>query len=687
MNRRRTDRVIVKLAGARCTGFSSASRSEWLVTNGIGGYASGTVAGISTRSYHGLLVAALDPPVARRVRFNTLDATVEIDGERYPLGSRSTMDDRAGAPAGGHRYLEQFHLEGAIPVWVYSFGLTQLTRQIWMEYGANTTYIRFEHCRGSAPVRLSIECLVNDRDHHLTTDARRYDAMDTFSSCRFDADGHRQNGVLVKRDEEPLLALRSDRFTLQPANEWRSGFRLLMEEARGCNAVDDRYRAATGAVELDPGGSVTLMASTDIERAMDTDAAYRARRAYDQRVVARSLPPHGAPDAIRQLLLAADQFVVARSRSDGRPGRTVIAGYHWFEDWGRDTMIALPGLALATGRYALAKRILTNYADHIDGGLLPNRFPDTDTAAAPAYNTADATLWYFEALRAYYDATADAALIGALFWVLASVIDAHLAGTRYGIRVDPDDGLLAVGEGQLTWMDAKVDEWVVTPRVGKPVEINALWYNALRVMERFAGRLDADASRYRDLAARTEAHFSRFWNRSRGCLFDVIDGTTGSDASLRPNQLFAVSLFASPLSHEKQRAVVDSVARSLLTPYGLRTLAPTEPAYRGRYGGARRARDAAYHQGTVWPWLIGPFVRAHLRVYRDPSMARGFLTPLLDEVDSCGLGTVGELYDGDAPHRPRGCIAQAWSVAEVLRCWQLIASGTWTREFGSKRAE
>ena len=378
------------------------------------------------------------------------------------------------------------------------------------------------------------------------------------------------------------------------------------------------------------------------------------------------------PPQIAQLTLAADQFVVKRPTTLDPEGRSIIAGYHWFSDWGRDTMIALPGLTLSTGRPEIAASILRTYAQFVDQGMIPNRFPDEDQA--PEYNTVDATLWYLEAIRKYFAATGDLSLVAELFPVLETIIEWHRRGTRYNIKMDPDDGLLFAGEEgvQLTWMDAKFDNWVVTPRLGKPVEINALWYNALLTLADFARVLDLEPAPYEELAAKVRIGFNRFWNEEYGYCFDVLDTLEGSnDASLRPNQIFAVSLSRSPLDGRQQRSVVDACGRHLLTAHGLRSLSPQDSVYEGHYGGDLYKRDGAYHQGTVWSWLIGPFVEAHLRVYNDPQIARTYLDPLLRHLADHGVGSISEIYDGDPPFTPRGCIAQAWSVAELLRAWQL----------------
>jgi predicted glycogen debranching enzyme len=370
------------------------------------------------------------------------------------------------------------------------------------------------------------------------------------------------------------------------------------------------------------------------------------------------------------LVLAADQFIVSRSLPDNPDGKTIIAGYHWFTDWGRDTMISLPGLTLSTGRPEIARSILRTFAQYVSRGMLPNQFPDDGTPPADSeYNTVDATLWYFEAIRAYYDSTGDDRLLNELFPVLAEIVDWHRRGTRYNIHLDPQDGLIYAGqEGvQLTWMDGKVGDWVVTPRIGKPVEINALWYNALRTMAKFARQLKQPDREYEAMAESALKGFDRFWNPNLGYCFDVIDTPAGDDASLRPNQIFAVSLPQSPLNPTQQRSVVEACGRSLLTPYGLRSLSPDDPQYRGEYRGDSWHRDGAYHQGTVWGWLIGPFVLAHLRVFHDRDRARQLLEPLFYHLLDAGLGTISEIFDGNAPMKPKGCIAQAWSVAEFLR--------------------
>ena len=641
-----------------------SSQHEWLVTNGIGGYASGAVGGMLTRRYHGLLIAALQPPLGQTLLVAKFDETAHYTGREYALASNIWLNGVIDPK--GVLNLERFYLEGSTPVWQYACADALLEKHIWMEYGANITYVHYTLVRSSEPCKLSIKVLVNYRNHHHLTRVTSWGMQ----SERIEG-GLR---VIACEGAAPIY-LKSDRGTIEPQHMWYRGYYLPAEEYRGLDHQEDHLLIGAFHATLAPGESLTVALSAGVDMKPDGAAALARRRKHDATLlqaagetkdtVSTPLTP------VQQLILAADQFIVARAAPDVPDGRTVIAGYPWFTDWGRDTMIALPGLTLATGRPEIAACILRTFAHYVDKGMLPNRFPDI--GEAPEYNTVDATLWYFEAIRAYIDHTGDLALLRKLFPTLAEIVAWHVRGTRYNIHVDPEDSLLYAGDGsvQLTWMDAKVGDWVVTPRHGKPVEVNALWCNALEIMANFARRLEQPDDQYVTLAAAVRKGFARFWNNSeRGC-FDVLDGPNGHDPSLRPNQLLAVSLPYSPLSRAQQRVVVDVCARHLLTSHGLRTLAPDEPAYVGRYSGNVPSRDSAYHQGTVWAWLMGPFVTAHLRVYQDPVQARSLLMPLLCHVASHGVGSISEIFDGDPPFTPRGCFAQAWSVAEVLRAWRL----------------
>jgi predicted glycogen debranching enzyme len=647
-----------------CGDLALAESREWLCANGIGGFASGTVAGSLTRRYHGLLVAALEPPLGRTLLVAKVDERIEYAGHTRPL-SVNRWSDGVVEPS-GHLDLEAFRLDGTTPVWTYACADALLEKRIFMEPGANTTYVRYCLLRAAEPVTLEIKTLVNYRGHHATTRG-----SDWQMRVEPVAAGLR---VVPFYGARPFLLL-AEGAEAQPAHVWYRGFRLAAEEARGLDACEDHLHAGTFRLRLETGAARTLVLSSDSAPSLDGEAAWTRRHRHEADLLARweQAQPTGAPAPtwIRQLVLAADQFVVRRPLPDDPHGMSILAGYHWFGDWGRDTMISLPGLTIATGRPEIGRRILATFARFVDRGMLPNRFPDAGDA--PEYNTVDAGLWYFEAIRAYHAATDDDVLLKELFPVLEDIIAWHRRGTRYGIAEDPADGLLRAGEPgvQLTWMDARVGDWVVTPRTGKPVEINALWYNALRAMATFARRLGQPAG-WETLADRTRRGFGRFWHPTAGYCYDVIDGPAGDDDALRPNQIFAVSLAESPLPLDRQRQVVDACARRLLTSFGLRSLAPGHPAYRGRYGGGPTERDAVYHQGPVWAWLLGPFALAHLRVHGDPDVARTFLAPLADHLADYGVGSIAEIFEGDSPFRPRGCIAQAWSVAETLRAWRVI---------------
>jgi predicted glycogen debranching enzyme len=643
-----------------CADPAVSGRREWLATNGIGGFASGTVAGFLTRRYHGLLVAALSPPLGRTLLVANLEETARYDGRSYPLAANRWASGVTDPK--GFLFLDRFRLEGAMPVWTYAFADALLTKRVFMQQDANTTYIRYDLHRSDAPLVLLIKGLVNYRDVHGSTHAGNW-------QMRIEPVA---GGIRVSAfDEATPFYLLSSQAEAFPQHNWYRDFFRSAEASRGLDPTEDHLHAVTFQAILSPGSSLTVVASAEDSPDLDGDNAYAGRQAHEDRLIEQA-STHAGPETppvtfLRQLIFAADQFPVRRPTPMDPEGSSLIAGYPWFGDWGRDTMISLPGLTLCTGRPKLAAGILRTFSRFVDRGMLPNRFPDA--GEEPDYNTVDATLWYFEAIRAYHEATGDDALLRDLFPVLADIIDWHRRGTRYHIHVDPEDGLLYAGEEgmQLTWMDAKVGDWVVTLRIGKPVEINALWYNALRSMSGFARRLGKEGGEYEGMANRAESGFDRYWNEAAGTCFDVLDTPHGNDASLRPNQLLAVSLEHSPLSETRQKAVVDVCARRLLTPHGLRSLDPDDPRYVGRYGGDPRSRDAAYHQGTVWAWLIGPFVLAHLRVHRDPAAARSFLAPLLRHLRDHGLGTISEIFDGDPPFSPRGCIAQAWSVGEVLR--------------------
>ncbi|NEU79553.1 amylo-alpha-1,6-glucosidase [Nostoc sp. UIC 10630] len=646
-----------------CGNLDTAESREWLVTNGIGGYASGTVAGLLTRRYHGLLVAALKPPLGRTLLLAKLDETILYDNRSYSLDTNRWADGTVSPH--GYQNIERFSLEGTIPLWRFAVADALLEKRVWMQQGVNTTYVQYTLRRATQPLKLTLKAMVNYRDYHSDTQSNGW---------KMSIEEVEQGICVTAYPGAVPMYLLSDGGGRSVADNWYYGFELAVERYRGLRDKEDHLHAATFEVTLNPGEAIAFIASTEKQANLNAEAALKLRRAQEQKLTGiwktnQPLKTKESPIWIKQLILAADQFIVDRPMPEDPYGKTIIAGYHWFSDWGRDTMISLPGLTISTGRPEVARSILRTFARYVDQGMLPNRFPDAGDQ--PEYNTVDATLWYFEAVRAYYSATDDDTLLGELFPILADIIDWHCRGTRYNIHLDAADGLLYAGVAgvQLTWMDAKVDDWVVTPRIGKPIEVNALWYNALRTMAKFARHLGKPHQEYEAMADRAKYRFSRFWNEEAGYCYDVLDSPDGDDAALRPNQIFAVSLPESPLTLAQQKSVVEVCGRSLLTSHGLRSLAPDHPQHQGKYGGNQYQRDGAYHQGTVWGWLLGPFVLAHLRVYKNPEQARQFLEPIANHLTAHGLGSLSEIFDGDAPMTPRGCIAQAWTVAEVLRAW------------------
>ncbi|MEG4281771.1 amylo-alpha-1,6-glucosidase [Microcoleus sp. A006_D1] len=681
--------MVIAFGREICCNLDSAESREWLVTNGIGGYASGTIANLLTRRYHGLLVAALKPPLGRTLMLAKLDETAVYADRAYPLYTNRWADSTI--EPHGYNCIESFHLEGTTPVWRFALADAILEKRIWMQQGANTTYIQYCLHRASQPIALAVKALVNYRDYHHTTRAGDWQVrLETLTGgvCVTAFDGAAPLYLLTDAEPEAKFRVSTSLYN------WYYGFYLAAERQRGLDYCEDHLHAATFHFAIAPGESLTLIASTEKNPELNGGKALELRQAGDRALLQKWSPASESPDWIDRLVLAADQFIVNRPLPEEPEGKTILAGYPWFSDWGRDTAIALPGLTICTGRWEIARSILRTFARYVDRGMLPNRFPDA--GGAPEYNTADATLWYFEAVRAYCDCTGDEDFLSELWPTLCEIIDWHVRGTRYNIRVDPDDGLVYAGESgvQLTWMDAKIGDWVVTPRIGKPIELSALWYNAVQAMASFARRLGKPHNEYQQLGDRTAAGFDRFWNDSTGYCYDVLDGPDGHDSSLRPNQIFTVSLplnsipphpakslsagtcqetrYTPLLTPIQRRAVVDACAEGLLTSHGLRSLSPQHPQYRGTYQGDQWQRDSAYHQGTVWGWSIGAFVLAHLHVYKNPAQAREFLEPMSHHITAAGVGTLGEIFEGDAPHSPRGCTAQAWTVAEVLRAWLAI---------------
>ncbi len=643
-----------------CGNLDAALRREWLETNGLGGFAGSTIVGLNTRRYHGLLVAATKPPVGRVVLLSKMEETLFIDGQPFDLSANQYPGV---IHPQGFRYLKQFRLD-PFPVFTYEIEGIEIEKTVFMVYGENSTVVQYELKKNNHPespknLRLEVRPLIAFRDYHSTT----------HENGQINAAVEQNPGIASVTPYQGLRALHlaHNADQLRKTGEWYRNFEYDAERERGLDFSEDLFNPLVWRFDLHLRLPASVIASTE-KHDVAPAAEYRQREITRRRTTATASP---VEDAFAQdLAAAADQYIVSRGDE-----KTVIAGYHWFSDWGRDTMIALPGLTLPTGKHEVARSILRTFAKHVNQGMLPNRFPDA--GETPEYNTVDATLWFFEAARAYLTYTGDQEFLrDELYPVFADIISWHVRGTRYGIKVDAS-GLLSSGEPgvQLTWMDAKVGDWVVTPRHGKPVEIQALWYNALCIMEDLARKFgdEPGQKRYRNMATVASWSFNRlFWNENTGCLYDVTNGAP-PDPSIRPNQIFTVSLPHSMLSRERAKAVVEKVQEHLLTPYGLRSLAPTDPQYRGRYTGGPVERDGAYHQGTVWPWLLGPFITAYVKVNGGSDVARRqaaeWLAPLKDHLADAGLGHISEIFDGDAPQRACGCVAQAWSVAEILRAY------------------
>ncbi len=643
-----------------CADPGTARQKEWLETNGLGGFASSTIACMNTRRYHALLVAAQDFSGARVTLLSKLEETLVINSERFELSTNQypqTIYPR------GYQYLKNFRLD-PFPVFTFRVGGIEIQKTIFMLHGENTTIVRYQ-ASGDVPAKASLEVrtLVAFRDYH----SLQHESTETGFSVEI-APGM----VHVQRQSEngfPSLYLtHNDATQINENNVWYRQFEYAEEQKRGFDFREDLYNPCTFTFQLTENASCDLIASTQKRNAHEVPAMEskeRTRRDCLSKLIDTD------DEYVRALSIAADQFIIRR----GANHESVIAGYQWFTDWGRDTMISLTGLTLTTKRYDAARGILQSFAAHLSDGMIPNRFPDAGDE--PEYNTVDATLWFVHAIGEYLRHTGDEAFVRENFYEkLKEIIRWHEHGTRYGIRVT-ENGLLRAGETgvQLTWMDAKVGDWVVTPRIGYPVEIQALWYNALRIIEEMAQRFkdDATAAHCHELAERVHQSFNRiFWNEATQSLFDVMrdDGTV--DAAVRPNQIFAVSLPHSMLNNNQAHGVVEIVRRELLTPYGLRSLSTHDPAYRGRYEGDSLARDGAYHQGTVWAWLMGPFITAYLKTHgrttETLSQARAWTKGFRAHLSDAGLNQASEIFDGDAPHTPRGCIAQGWSVAELLRC-------------------
>lgn len=667
----------IDLTRARGEDARQLLRREWLATNGLGGYASGTICGSVTWRYHGLLIAALPAPFGRMVMLNHLGEYIRFpDGRVVEIGGEERSQPQEAEHVG--HFITEFRLEDHLPVWRYEVDGIVLEKHVLFLYGQNTVHVSYRLLSNQENVLLELRPSVHFRGHDQAVNEKANEAY------RFSVTGEQYE--ITTGDSLPRLrmVLKADKAAFTYDGGTRREIFYQKEAERGYEARGSLWSPGYFSVSLHGRREATLIASTEWWHTMLALTPAEALDFYHsrhQRLIA-SAPLKNRQDAAADLVLAADQFVItpagriqdaARAHAAGDEIRTVIAGYHWFTDWGRDTMISLEGLTLATNRHTEAGWILRTFAYYIRDGLLPNLFPEGQNQGL--YHTADATLWFFHALDRYVEATKDQDTLKLILPKLVDIVEHHLRGTRFGIRVDAADSLLCQGAPgyQLTWMDAKVDDWVVTPRRGKAVEINGLWYNALRLLEGWQNQMGEKkaAQKYAELAERTKKSFNqRFWYEKGGFLYDVIDGEDGDDCSCRPNQLLAFSLKYPVLEQKYWKPVLETAQQQLLTPVGLRTLNRDHPDYKSKYFGDLRARDAAYHQGTVWAWLLGPFVDAWLKVHpEDRNGARKFLEGFTSHLNEACIGSISEIFDAEPPFTPRGCIAQAWSVAEVLRCW------------------
>ena len=639
-----------------CQDFAQSTSREWLETNGIGGFSSSTISGVNTRRYHALLTPATHPPLGRVTMLSKFEETVVIDGKSFELSANQFPNI---VHPQGYKYLKSFRLD-PFPIWIYDINGLEIEKKVFMIYGQNSTVCQWSIVgrrsldnAQNPSIKFELKPLLSFSDyHHLQHEDAKFDVR------------YETSDNLVKVHpyaEMPPLYFSHNADKIEDTGFWYRNFEYALENERGFDLHEDLLQPFS--LKFDLHETATVIAS--LEQVNLTNVAN-----YELAEVRRRndlIETAGAKDDFtKQLVLAADQFIVARGE-----GQTVIAGYPWFSDWGRDTMIALPGLTLATNRPEIAKSILLEFSKAISEGMIPNRFPDA--GEIPEYNTVDATLWYFEAIRAYVEKTGDYKFVEQfLYQKLANIISWHLHGTRYNIHVDTDGLLYAGIDGvQLTWMDAKIGDLVITPRIGKPVEIQALWYNALKVMADFAEKFgDAeDLAKYLAMAEMAKQSFNAvFWNEAEQCLFDIVENGN-RNGQVRPNQIFAVSLTNAILDDsDKARKVVEKVENELLTPVGLRSLSPKDSHYCPIYIGSPFKRDSSYHQGTVWGWLIGGFVDAYRKVN---THSEAKITEILQgfhaHLNEAGIGQISEIFDADSPHTARGCIAQAWSVAEVLR--------------------
>lgn len=630
--------------------FKEATQFEWLETNGLGGWAGSSITGTNTRRYHGLLVAAIVPPAERMLLVSKLDETIAVGDQRYELGTNlypgNTIHPK------GHQYLENFNKD-FFPHWIYDAGGVRLKKTIAMIHGENTTIIRYEVVQSASVFKLELLPLIAARGYHSLCQ----------QGPQLHWDAIFENGIFHNQpDGKTNLFISVPGSSYQHNPSWYNNFQYSIEQYRGLDYSEDLFNHGLFSVLLREGDSLEIIISTENPAGRSAQKLLTGEKLRRQGLISEQ--PNDV--MVKQLVLAADQFIVRRDADL----KTIIAGYHWFTDWGRDTMISLPGLCLSTGRFEDAKKIISAFAKSVSEGMLPNRFQDN--GEPPEYNNVDGTLWYFIAVYKYLEASGDKKFVlTEILPVLSEIIEWHLKGTRYNIKADVD-GLLYSGEAgqQLTWMDARIGTWVVTPRMGKPVEIQALWYNALRIIAELLKmkKKKDDAEIMEDHALKARKSFEqKFWFGNGGYLYDNIDEKGNPVTELRPNQLFALSLPFPLIKGVKAKSMIKIIEEKLYTPVGLRSLAADDDHYIHQYGGDQWHRDSSYHEGTVWSWLLGAYIDALVSINAPKSRIEKVINAFRYHLNEGCLGSVSEIFDADAPHHPRGCVARAWGVAEAIR--------------------
>lgn len=640
-----------------CGNLEVSSRKEWLETNGLGGYACGTVAGLHTRGYHSLLTVAVEIPLRRVVMLSQLEETLIHGGQKFPL---STIQYRNAISPRGYRNLEEFRLD-LFPVYTYRLADLLLEKQIFMSHGFQLVWITYRLLTPlpeGQEVVLAVRPLVNFRDHHLRTKEQR------FFSTHHDLE---KKVIRLMPDRNlPPLNIYHDAQSYEHSAQWYHDLFYREEQIRRLQSEEDLY--SPGIINFtftDQKQTHFVAATIDALDNPDPEAALKTET-IRRRETAEMVPPEDAFG--RRLAQTADQFLVRRGK-----GMSVMAGYPWLPDSGREAMKSLPGLTLSLKRHGEAKTLLRTFQAYCSEGMLPNYFTEVDSK--PFYNTVDAALWFFIAIHQYLEATGDETFIRKELWeTMQEIIEHYILGTRYNIRM-AEDGLIDIPEegAQLTWMDAQVGDWVVTPRAGKPIEVNALWYNALCIIRDLAEKFDEVPlqKRYAELAKKCRSGFQKlFWDEQSGHFFDRVE-EHHQDPTLRPNQLIALALPHALIEKEQAKQVLNSVEQELYTTFGLRTLDPGHDEYKGNYDGDLMSREGAAFQGTVWPWLLGPYADALRRVFGSTPQInekiRRLIKPFEAHLVEAGLGSVSEMFDGDPPHRARGCFSQSLNVAEILR--------------------